>query len=155
MANRRRFRICFRCILIVLKTDFKKSEGCHLLLPIYPVLPQSASRVYRVCARDGRIGSKVGQIGPKWDKSGTLTDQILVYFGSPRNWGQSSSSVSQMTHFLSIALPFVAKKFAQGLKFKQICGLGKTMVKNLTNLEPTLTWDVKFAIQIGSDWPQM
>ena len=28
--------------------------------------------------RDRRFGSKVGQIGPKWDKSGTFSDQISV-----------------------------------------------------------------------------
>ena len=31
--------------------------------------------------RDGRFGSKVGQIGPKWDKSGSISDQISVHFG--------------------------------------------------------------------------
>ena len=29
--------------------------------------------------RDGRFGSKVGQIGPKWDKSGAFSDQISVH----------------------------------------------------------------------------
>ena len=29
-----------------------------------------------VCFRDGRFGSKVGQIDPKWDKSGAFSDQI-------------------------------------------------------------------------------
>ena len=29
--------------------------------------------------RDGRFGSKVGQIGLKWDKSGTFSDQISVH----------------------------------------------------------------------------
>ena len=29
--------------------------------------------------REGRFGSKVGQIGPKWDKSGTFSDQISVH----------------------------------------------------------------------------
>ena len=33
--------------------------------------------------RDVRFGHKVGQIGPKWDKSWTFSDQILVHFGSP------------------------------------------------------------------------
>ena len=35
-----------------------------------------------VLTRDGRFGSKVGQIDPKWDKSGTFSDQISVHFGS-------------------------------------------------------------------------
>ena len=30
-------------------------------------------------SRDGRFGSKVGQIGPKWDKSGAFSDQISVH----------------------------------------------------------------------------
>ena len=33
---------------------------------------------------DGKFGPKVGQIGPKWDKSGTFPDQISVHFGSVR-----------------------------------------------------------------------
>ena len=32
--------------------------------------------------RGVRFDSKVGQIGPKWDKSGTYSDQISVHFGS-------------------------------------------------------------------------
>ena len=32
-------------------------------------------------SRDGRFGSKVGQIGPKWEKSGALSDQICA--GAP------------------------------------------------------------------------
>ena len=32
---------------------------------------------------DGRFGSKVGQIGPKWEKSGAFSDQISVYL-APR-----------------------------------------------------------------------
>ena len=32
--------------------------------------------------RDRRFGYKVGQIRPKWDKSGTFSDQISVHFGS-------------------------------------------------------------------------
>ena len=34
-------------------------------------------------SRDVRFALKVGQIGPKWDNSGTFSDQSLVYFGSP------------------------------------------------------------------------
>ena len=33
---------------------------------------------------DVRCGPKLCQINPKWDKSGSFSDQILVYFGSPR-----------------------------------------------------------------------
>ena len=31
----------------------------------------------RVWSRDGKFGSKVGQVGPKWDKSGDFSDHIL------------------------------------------------------------------------------
>ena len=33
--------------------------------------------------RDGRFGSKVGQMCPKWDKSGAFSDQISVHL-APR-----------------------------------------------------------------------
>ena len=33
---------------------------------------------------DGRFGSKVGQIGPKWDKSGAFSDQISVHLARGR-----------------------------------------------------------------------
>ena len=33
---------------------------------------------------DARFGCKVGQIGKKWDKSGTFSDQISVHFGALR-----------------------------------------------------------------------
>ena len=36
-----------------------------------------------VTCRDGRFGSKVGQIGPKWDKSEAFSDQIPVHL-APR-----------------------------------------------------------------------
>ena len=32
-----------------------------------------------ISSRDGRFGSKVGQIGPKWDKSRVFSDQISVH----------------------------------------------------------------------------
>ena len=35
--------------------------------------------------RDVRFGPKVGQIAPKWDKSGTFSDQISVHFGLSQN----------------------------------------------------------------------
>ena len=37
------------------------------------------SRENLIHNRDGRFGSKVGQIGPSWDKSGTFSDQISVH----------------------------------------------------------------------------
>ena len=32
---------------------------------------------------DAGFGSKVGQIGPKWDKSGAFSDQISVHVAPP------------------------------------------------------------------------
>ena len=37
-----------------------------------------------VSSRDGRFGSEVGQIGPKWDKSGAFSDQISVHLAQGR-----------------------------------------------------------------------
>ena len=37
------------------------------------------NRGCEVNTMDGRFGSKVGQIGPKWDKSGAFSDQISVH----------------------------------------------------------------------------
>ena len=34
---------------------------------------------YKSHTREGRFGSKVGQIGPKLDKSGTFSDHISVH----------------------------------------------------------------------------
>ena len=62
------------------------------------------------CSRnsDGRFGYKVGQIGPKWDKSGAFSDQISVHLArteiwseNPRIcpiWGQSDPLWSQTYH---------------------------------------------------------
>ena len=45
---------------------------------IQPVTSRDIS-VSRITIMNGRFGSKVGQIGPKWDKSGTFSDQISVH----------------------------------------------------------------------------
>ena len=37
-----------------------------------------------VSNRDGRFCSNVGQIGPKWDKSGAFSDQISVHLARGR-----------------------------------------------------------------------
>ena len=43
----------------------------------------------------GRLGSKVGQIGPKWDKSGTYSDQILVQLARlAKGWIQGATGLS-------------------------------------------------------------
>ena len=54
----------------------KKKEGnqtCYFLLTIVVVY------LSILATRDGRFGSKVGQIGPKWDKFGAFSDQISVH----------------------------------------------------------------------------
>ena len=43
-------------------------------------------------SRDGRFGTKVGQIGPKWDKSGAFSDQVSVHL-APVPFG------ANLTHF--------------------------------------------------------
>ena len=45
---------------------------------------QSTQICELVDGRDGRFSSKVGQIGPKWDKSGAFSDQISVHLALPR-----------------------------------------------------------------------
>ena len=48
--------------------------------------PQQEVVFHFLCSqgRDGRFGSKVGQIGPKWNKSGAFSDQISVHLAPPR-----------------------------------------------------------------------
>ena len=47
--------------------------GCRPIRFLY-----QKSESWGTGARDVRFGSKVGQIGPKWDKSGTFSDQISM-----------------------------------------------------------------------------
>ena len=35
---------------------------------------------YEIFSRDVRVGPKLGQIGPKWDKNGFFKDQLSVNF---------------------------------------------------------------------------
>ena len=52
------------------------------------ISPEKHLSLYRKCNyfRDGRFGSKVGQIGPKLDNSGAFSDQISVHYGA--DWPQ-------------------------------------------------------------------
>ena len=52
-------------------------------LPKQPVCRSEVSSIPGAGSRDGRFGSKVGQIGPKWDKSGAFSDQISVHLAKP------------------------------------------------------------------------
>ena len=54
------------------------TPGAHLHLRYHQHRHQRA-----LCStgeKQGRFGYRVGQIGPKWDKSGTFVDQISVHF---------------------------------------------------------------------------
>ena len=47
-------------------------------------------------ARDGRFGSKVGQIGPKLDKSKAFSDQISVHLAPPNDVSYLTSVVANL-----------------------------------------------------------
>ena len=57
------------------------------LTPNFLCLPslvlQSGGRDIHGGCRDRRFGTKVSQIDPKWDKSGSFSDQITEHFGAP------------------------------------------------------------------------
>ena len=67
----------------------------------------------RVRRRDGRFGQKVGQIGTKWDKSGTFSDEIWVYSDSEiwktNIWDQSDPHSAQIWHPCCKLSPSVSK----------------------------------------------
>ena len=46
-----------------------------------PLFTQTILEVYVTTFNMTRLGPKEGQIGPKWDKSMTFSDQISVHFG--------------------------------------------------------------------------
>ena len=54
---------------------FNKCEQIAIVM----MLKWNVLLIKRVLIRDGRFGSKVGQIGPKWDKSGAFSDQISLH----------------------------------------------------------------------------
>ena len=74
------------CLLFLTLTFWTRCLKCHAL---------------DLSIRDGRFSSKVGQIGPKWDKSGDFSDQISVHLARGRIcpiWGQSDPLWSQIYH---------------------------------------------------------
>ena len=77
----------------------------------------------RVLYRDGRFGSKVGQIGPKWDKSGAFSDQISVHwFGSKvgqigPKWDKSGACLDQISVHYSLFISF----FGPTVNIESIC----------------------------------
>ena len=44
--------------------------------------PHSNPMNYAIWSRDIKFGPKESQIGPKWDKFGTFSNQISIHFGS-------------------------------------------------------------------------
>ena len=78
--------------LALLFTDCEIDEGVHPLNEwIYTLGWVRGTASQLLClscvvggARDGRFGSKVSQIGPKWDKSGDFSDQISVHLAPGR-----------------------------------------------------------------------
>ena len=94
------FHICFPFVFARLK----RSQICPTCCKFGPF----GGNIWHLCRpqtvclhiRDGRFGSKVGQIGPKWDQSGAFSDQISVHL-APRIcpiWGQSDPLWSQTYH---------------------------------------------------------
>ena len=49
-----------------------------------PSLARLSARLQEMSHRGVSFDFKVGQIGPKWDKSGNFSDQISVHFGSAK-----------------------------------------------------------------------
>ena len=90
-----------------------KPTTCTCLYTRHKQTRQPHPRVYSSTgqntpqSRDGRFGSKVGQIGPKWDKSGAFSDQISVHLAQGRqmHWNQIWKSPgfvtfrANLTHF--------------------------------------------------------
>ena len=68
---------------------------------------------------DGRFGSKMGQIGPKWDKSGAFSDQISVHL-APRAkcteiWSEKSPDLSHLGPIWPILGPNLVTRVATPL----------------------------------------
>ena len=59
-----------------------------------------------VRGRDGRFGSKVGQIGPKWDKFGASSDQISMHLAHGPNLSilRYVGISESLVHFLLVVL---------------------------------------------------
>ena len=66
-------------------------KAMFVLKPLVPSPVHPMGKHIHVCMnrvalcqyRDGRFGSKMGQIGTKWDKSGAFSDQISVHLAPP------------------------------------------------------------------------
>ena len=60
------------CRPLTITANWYRLPDCNQLIEV---------RVMATLHQDGRFGSKLGQIGPKWDKSEPFSDQISVDFG--------------------------------------------------------------------------
>ena len=68
--------------------------------------------------RDVIFGSKVGHISPKWDKFGTLSDQISVHFGSQRTEvNLCNSTENSLRETVNAAHSFNGSLHSQGFFF--------------------------------------
>ena len=79
--------VCFRPGLTSVRCCAAKA-AYHICISSGPIWIQKrsiTSAYHTVVYRDGRFGSKVGQIGPKWDKSGAFSDQISVHLAREPN----------------------------------------------------------------------
>ena len=54
------------------------SQAIGEVVPMQAERMRSKRKVHAVLTTDVRVGHKVGEIGPKWDKLGPFSDQIIV-----------------------------------------------------------------------------
>ena len=87
----------------------------------------------------------MGQICPKWDKSGTVADQISVHFGSV------SQNVLKSDLRQSRFVTFGANLTNSGSNLTSVVTVPYFRVSK----SQVSDRDVIFGIQIGSDWPKM
>ena len=80
------FLIWFCITMCWLTVSCVNKSSCHLSTPSVSVYLSLIA-----VTRDGRFGSKVGQIDPKWDKSGTFSDQISVHLAQ-MSWSDLKKS---------------------------------------------------------------
>ena len=69
--------------------------------------------------RGVRLGSKVGQIGPKWDKSRTFRDQISVH--EPKCTDIWSEEVLDLPHFCGQSDPLLSQTCFPCTKMRKLC----------------------------------
>ena len=68
-----------QCDSVYGEVNMKRSLPGLKLRSLGKFTPTASNKSVRL--RDGRFGSKVGQIGPKWDKSGAFSAPDLSHLG--------------------------------------------------------------------------